>query len=450
MKINYLSNLLLLLLFMKNFILSSVTAYFFFSFSVNAQKVFTSDVDNFWIAYDKIAQTKDSVLQYKYLNDEYLSKGTEGLKLIRETRNYTEKDYINAINSYPKFWNSVRKNTLKSKNISKDLNKGIKKLRLIYPELKPANIYFTIGALRTNGTIKDKSVLIGSELAMTDKNTVTDEFPKNLRNARRLYFDSEPINDLVLINVHEYVHTQQKPFVDNLLSYVIYEGIAEFVSTKAMNVPSAAPAIAYGKNNNEKVRARFEQEMFYMNNLYKWLWGDSPNEFGVRDLGYYIGYQIAENYYNQAENKKYAIKELIELDYANNTVIEDYVTKSNYFSKSLEELQKDFESKRPTVLGIKQFNNYSKNVDPKTKEITINFFEPLNGFNTGVDYGELGEVAFSKSDFKKRYWSNDNKSWTIQVELEPNKKYQILISSNFRNMNNYPLKNYLIEFETSN
>ena len=330
------------------------------------------------------------------------------------------------------------------------MNKGIKKLRLIYPELKPANIYFTIGALRTNGTIKDKSVLIGSELAMTDKNTVTDEFPKNLRNARRVYFDSEPINDLVLLNVHEYVHTQQKPFVDNLLSYVIYEGIAEFVSTKAMNVPSAAPAIAYGKNNNEKVRARFEQEMFYMNNLYKWLWGDSPNEFGVRDLGYYIGYQIAENYYNQAENKKYAIKELIELDYANKTVIEDYVTKSNYFSKSLEELQKDFESKRPTVLGIKQFNNYSKNVDPKTKEITINFSEPLNGFNTGVDYGELGEVAFPKSDFKKRYWSNDNKSWTIQVELEPNKKYQILISSNFRNMNNYPLKNYLIEFETSN
>lgn len=247
---------------MKNFILSSVTAYFFFSFCVNAQKVFTSDVDNFWTAYDKITQTKDSVLQYKYLNDDYLSKGTEGLKLIREARNYTDKDYINTINSYPKFWNSVRKNTLKSKNLSKDLNKGINKLRLIYPELKPANIYFTIGALRTGGTYRNGHVLIGSEIAMTDKKTITDEFPENQRNARRLFFDSEPINDLVLLNVHEYVHTQQKPFVDNLLSYVIHEGIAEFVSTKAMNVPSAAPAIAYGKKNNEKVRARFEQEIF--------------------------------------------------------------------------------------------------------------------------------------------------------------------------------------------
>ena len=439
-----------LILFMKNSILTSITAYFLFSFSsVNAQKVFTSDIDNFWIAYDKITQTKDSVLQYKYLNDDYFSKGTEGLKLIREARNYSDKDYIHAIHAYPKFLNSIRKNTLKSKNISKDLNKGIDKLRLIYPELKPANIYFTIGALRTGGTYRNGHVLIGSEIAMTDKNTITDEFPENIRNARRLFFDSEPINDLVLLNIHEYVHTQQKPFVDNLLSYVIHEGIAEFVSVKAMNVPSAAPAIAYGKKNNEKIRARFEQEMFNINNLYKWLWGDSPNEFGVRDLGYYVGYQMAENYYNQAENKKNAIKELIELDYSNEAAIENYVIKSNYFSKSLNEIQKDYENRRPTVIGIKQFENFSKNVDPKTKEITINFSESLNGFNTGVDYGELGEAAFPKNDIKKRYWSNDNKSWTISVELEPNKKYQIMITSNFRSKNNIPLKNYLIEFETS-
>lgn len=435
---------------MKNSILTSITAYFLFSFSANAQKVFTSDVNNFWKAYDKIVQTNDTVLQYKYLNDDYLSKGTEGLKLIREARNYTDKDYINAINSYPKFWNSVRKNTLKSKKLSKKLNSGIEKLQLIYPELKPANIYFTIGALRTNGTIKNGNVLIGSEFAMADKNTVTDEFAEDVRSARRLFFDSEPIKHLVLMNVHEFVHTQQKLPLNNLLSNVIYEGIAEFVSVKAMNVPSVAPAIEYGKQNNEKVRARFEQEMFTLNNLYKWLWGDSPNEFGVRDLGYYIGYQMAENYYNQAENKQNAIKELIELDYVNEAIIEDYVTKSNYFSKSLEELQKDYENSRPTVIGIKQFNNYSKNVDPKTKEITILFSEPLNGFNTGTDYGELGEAAFPKNTIKKSQWSADNKSWTIEVELKPNRKYQLIITSNFRNTTNYPLKNYLIEFETSN
>ena len=421
-----------------------------FTIQTKAQNVFSSDVNNFWKAYDKITKTKDSTLQKEILENLYFSKGTEGLNAIRKARNYTTQDYIYAINNYPNFWNSVRKNTLKSKNYQKDLNLGIEKLRKIYPELKPAKIYFTIGALRTNGTIKNNLVLIGSELAMADKFAVTDEFPENIKKARRKFFDSEPIKNIVLLNIHEYVHTQQNPMVDNLLSYVIYEGIAEFVSTKAMNLPSAAPAIEYGKNNATKVRAKFEEEMFYINNLYKWLWGDAPNDFNIRDLGYYIGYQIAENFYNQSENKNEAIKKMIELDYSNEAEIEDFVKKSNFFSKSLDELYKDYENKRPTVIGIKQFQNNSKNVNPKIKEITIEFSEPLNGFSTSVDYGDLGKNSFPKNDVTKRYWSKDNKSWTIPVTLEPNKKYQLLISNNFRTSKNIPLKEFLIEFETGN
>lgn len=420
----------------------------FCSLQINAQNVFSQDVDNFWKAYDKITKTKDSALQKKLLEDLYLSKGTEGLVAIRKARNYTSQDYINAINNYPKFWNSIRKNTLKSKNFKKDLDKGIEKLRKIYPELKPAKIYFTIGALRTGGTFSDNLVLIGSEIAMADKNAITDEFPENIRKARRKFFDSEPIKDLVLLNIHEYVHTQQKPTVENLLSYVINEGVAEFVSTKAMNLPSAAPAINYGKNNSVKVRAKFEEEMFNINNLYKWLWGDSPNDFGVRDLGYFIGYQICENFYNQSEDKNEAIKKMIELDYSNETEIYDFVKKSKFFSKSLDDLYKDYENKRPTVIGVKQFKNNSKNVNPKINEITVEFSEPLNGYNTGIDYGDLGQNSFPKNDVTKRYWSKDHKSWTIPVTLEPNKKYQLLISNNFRTDKNIPLKQYLIEFET--
>lgn len=420
----------------------------FCSLQINAQNVFSQDVDNFWKAYDKITKTKDSALQKKLLENLYLSKGTEGLIAIRKARNYTSQDYINAINNYPKFWNSIRKNTLKSKNFKKDLDKGIEKLRKIYPELKPAKIYFTIGALRTGGTFSDNLVLIGSEIAMADKNTITDEFPENIRKARRKFFDSEPIKDLVLLNIHEYVHTQQKPTVENLLSYVINEGVAEFVSTKAMNLPSAAPAINYGKNNSVKVRAKFEEEMFNSNNLYKWLWGDSPNDFGVRDLGYFIGYQICENFYNQSEDKNEAIKKMIELDYSNETEIDDFVKKSKFFSKSLDDLYKDYENKRPTVIRIKQFKNNSKNVDPKVNEITVEFSEPLNGYNTGIDYGDLGQNSFPKNDVTKRYWSKDHKFWTIPVTLEPNKKYQLLISNNFRTDKNIPLKQYLIEFET--
>jgi hypothetical protein len=338
-----------------------------------SQNVVTTDITNFWNAYDQITTTQDSVLQYNYLDSLYFKKGTAGLEGIIEARRYTAEEYINAINTYSKFWNSIRENTLQAANVGTQLQDGIEKLKTIYPELKPAKIYFSIGAFRTPGTTIDSLVLIGSELAMADTNTVTSEFPENLSYLKP-YFSTDPNKNLVFLNIHEYVHTQQKAMVYNLLSSVIYEGVAEFVTVKALNQPSPNPQIAFGKSNAERIREVFEDEMFYVANFDKWLNGDEPNEFGMRDLGYYVGYQICENYYNQAKDKQAAIKTMIELDYENESEIEAFIKTSNYFSTSLEVLEQNFESKRPTVIGMKPFENKSQNVDPNLKEITIFFF----------------------------------------------------------------------------
>jgi len=413
------------------------------------KNVITSDIDNFWKAYDKITVTKDSILQYKYLDSLYFQNGTVGLKGIRQARNYTPQDYITSINNYPKFWASIRENTLQAEKMGSELENGVEKLKTLYPELKPAKIYFSIGSFRTPGTTIDSLVLIGSELSMADSKTETSEFPENLSHLKS-YFKTNPNKHLVFLNLHEYVHTQQNPRVFNIISLTLYEGVAEFVASKALGVKSPNPQIEFGKKNAERIREVYETEMFYPNNLYKWLDGNAPNEFGMRDLGYYVGYQICENYYNQAENKSEAIKTMIELDYSNETEIEDFIKKANYFSAPLEELYKTFESNRPSVIFIKQFENNSQNVSPNLKEITIEFSRPLNGHNTGVDFGNLGQDAFPKGTLSGRYWAENKKFWTIPVELEPNKTYQILISNNFRTEDGIPLKPFLIEFKTGN
>ncbi len=413
------------------------------------ENVITTDITNFWEAYDNITTTQDSVLQYNYLDSLYFKKGTAGLEGIREVRNYTAQDYIHSINNYPKFWNSNRKNTLEANQIGDELEGGIEKLKTLYPELKPAKIYLTVGAFRTGGTTIDSLVLIGSEISMADSTTVTSEFPERLAHLKT-HFKTNPKDHLVFLNVHEYVHTQQKPQVFNILSLTIYEGVAEFVATKALDTASPNPQIAFGKAHANRIREVFENEMFYSNNQSKWLNGNTENEFGMRDLGYYVGYQICENYYNQAENKKEAIKTMIELDYTNEEEVEAFIKKANYFSAPLEEIYKTFERKRPTVLKVKQFENNSQNVSPNTKEITIEFSRPLNGYNTGVDYGELGEAAFPKGTLNGRHWTEDNTHWTIPVTLEPNTEYQIFITNNFRTADDIPLKPYLIAFKTNN
>ncbi len=411
------------------------------------QDILTTDITNFWDAYDKITSTQDSALQYKYLDSLYIQKGTAGLNGIIQARNYTAQEYIEAINHYPEFWSSIRNNTLKAESYSQELEQGIEKLRKLYPELKPRKIYFTVGALRTAGTYLDSLVLIGSEMAFVDKNTVASEFPEEIREGRQTYFNQNPIDDIVFLAIQEYVHTQQRPFVHNLLSYCIHEGVGDFVATTVLDIPPVVPAIYYGREH-KAVREKFEKEMFYGNNVYQWLWSDEPNAFGVRDLGYYIGYQICEDYYDQAEDKQAAIKTMIELDYEDNLQIEEFVKEANFFSASLDELYQDFENRRPYVIGVNQFENNSSKVSPSIKQITVEFSRPLNGVNTGVDFGDLGQDAFPKNDINGRFWSEDNKSWTIPVELEPNRTYQILISNNFRTEDRTPLKPYLIEFKT--
>lgn len=410
--------------------------------------VITSDIDNFWTAYDLIVKETDSIKQIQLIDSLYIRKGSIGLEKIMEARRYSADEYVELINSYPNFFSSLRPNTLKSKQLASELNIGIEKLKAVYPNLKPAKIYFTMGCMRTNGTTTDSLVLIGSELAMADSQTDISEFEGRTKEWLETFFSSNPIDNLVLLNVHEYVHTQQNPQVNNLLSIAIREGVAEFVSTLAMDLPSVTPAIDFGKKNAQAVREKFELEMFYPNNQPKWFWSNYPNDFGVRDLGYYVGYQMCENYYDQAEDKKKAIKDMIELDYTNEAEVEEFVKKANYFSTSLDTLYQRFENKRPFVKGIRQFKNHSQDVDPKIKQISIEFSEPLNGHNTGVDFGELGQEYFPKNDVTKRFWSEDNTSWTISVELEPNARYQILISNNFRTSQGVPLRPYLIDFKT--
>lgn len=410
--------------------------------------VITSDIDNFWKAYDLIVEETDSLKQIQLIDSLYIQKGTVGLEKIMEVRSYSAEEYVELINNYPNFFGSIRPNTLKSKQLASELNSGIEKLEAIYPDLKPAKIYFTMGCMRTNGTTTDSLVLIGSELAMADSQTDISEFEGQTKEWLETYFSTDPIDNLVLLNVHEYIHTQQNPQVNNLLSIAIREGVAEFVSTLAMDIPSATPAIDFGKKNALAVREKFELEMFYPNNQPKWFWSNYPNDFGVRDLGYYVGYQMCENYYDQTKDKKEAIKKMIELDYTNEDEVEEFVKKAGYFSTSLDTLYQRFENKRPFVKGIRQFKNNSQDVDPNTKQITIEFSKPLNGHNTGVDFGELGREYFPKNDVTKRFWSEGNTAWTISVELEPNARYQILISNNFRTSQDIPLRPYLIDFKT--
>lgn len=418
-----------------------------FSFSQSKKLVVTDDIHRFWKTYDLILQEKDSAKQIELIKEQYISKGTPGLSAIMQARNYSPQGYIYAINHYPKFWSSIRNNTLSADNYAKKIEKGLKKFTKIYPEAKPAKIYFTIGALRTGGTTMQDKVLIGAEIAMANAETYTEEIKTDFPYLID-YFKTNPINDLEFLNVHEYIHTQQKSTIGNsLLAQTMMEGVAEFLAEIALKIKSPNPQIEFGYQNEEKIKLAYTKEMFSPN-VYNWLWNSQNNEFKMRDLGYFVGYAISKKYYDLAINKKQAIKELIELDYNNEHDLIQVVDQAKYFDKSVIEYKKEYEKNRPFITKIEPFKNGQQDVDSTIKQLSIHFSQPMNKNFRSFELGPLGENNLIRIT-KVIGFSEDGKSLSLEIKLEPNKQHQLIIDRGFRSTTNYHLSPYLIDIKTS-
>ena len=414
--------------------------------SVKAQVVDNSDIDRFWKAYDLIRKTEDVKEQTAILKKEFITPGSKGLKAIMDKKSYTLESYIQAINNYPKFWNSVRANTLKTGSYALEIEENIKSLKVLYPDLKPAQVFFTIGVLRTGGTAHKGHVLIGAELAMADSSVVTEEIePERLRQNLCNHFNCNPINDVALLNVHEYIHTQQGDYGTDLLSMCIFEGVAEFVSVLAAKKKSAVPALSYGEANAEKIKQRFQKEMFSPN-WNDWLYNDKENEFEVRDLGYYVGYAICEGYYNTASDKKLAIKEMIELDCKNKKAVRKFVEKSEYLTEDFDILKTKYAEHQPKVKGIKELHCNQDLVDPNTTEITIQFSKSMNPRFRNFKFGPKGrDKVLPINSFD---WNEDFTEARLGIELSSDKQYQIVLSSEFRDLDGRCIDNFLIDLKT--
>jgi hypothetical protein len=408
-----------------------------------SQKVFTSDINNFWRAFDSIQTTNDSLKQLQFIRELYIRKGTEGLKAFMRVRDYTAELYVSLIRQYPKFWRSIRPNTLAVSTKAKEIEQSITRLNQLYPQLKEARMYFTIGGLLSGGTPMDDMVLIGTEIATGDPSTDVSEFPDKWLEG---VFKTHASGNLVALNVHEYVHTQQRGEAQDLLGQAIKEGSCDFITELVIGKPLDNNYIEYGKAHESELKQQFKEEMFttaYSN----WLYNGSSAKT-VADLGYFMGYTICKSYYAHAPNKKTAIREIIELNYSDTTAVEAFLKKSAYYTEPLNKAQlvQAYEAKRPYVVSLNPFNNGDTAVDASIKTLTITFSKPMTRKRYSIDVGEKGKDFLPISGVVG--YSEDGMSFTVKLDMKPNHEYEFIIKSGFRSQEGYPLKPMLVKFKT--
>jgi len=295
---------------MRHLIFLLLYTFPLWTYSQREENIYTQDIDNFWVAYDSIRMTSHQEEQIKFINTLYIEKASEGLKAYLKNKENVDSKWVELIKREQSFWDSIRPKTVAVKTQVNKVQRGIDLLRTLYPTLKEAATYFIIGFRQQGGTIRNNLSIIGTEVIMSHPDTAGIE----------------------RMCIHEYVHTQQvKPDFQNInvLTSSLREGACDFISQLVLKQNLSLPYIQYGLENEVKVWSVFAQDMFTFAND---LWVSTGNNpvLPSKDLGYYVGYAICKSYYNTAKDKSQALKDIINLDYANPTAVTDFLKKSNY------------------------------------------------------------------------------------------------------------------------
>lgn len=281
------------------------------TFKIFASKIYTSDITNFWTAFDSIKTTNSHSQKIKFISSLYISKATDGLKDFITAREFTADEWVRNIELYPKFWESLRPQTMYILKNIESLENLTKKFKEIYPEFIEPEVYFTIGCLRSAGTTSTGRILIGAEMGAADNTTDVSELSSWLKN----YIKAN--SGIVQLVAHEMNHTQQIESPDSLntlLSQTIKEGSCDFIAELLLNKQYVAPHTNYGLTHTKMLLKEFykNRDQVVFDN---WLYNGNESKKRPADLGYYIGYEICKTYFENSTDKSKAVKEIIQINW---------------------------------------------------------------------------------------------------------------------------------------
>lgn len=271
----------------------------------DSARIVTSDVATFWQAYDQLRPAMSRADSARVFDSAYLAQGTPGLQGYIATHLKKSENLLMGLALLPKYLAAVRANT--SRISVDDVRAVLRRVEAFYPDATYPDIYFVIAGFNSQGTVSRGNVVIAAEMVAADSVTPRAELPPFLRNVDLTR------SVLPCIMVHEMMHAQQNYQPDqSLLAQVLVEGVADFITRKAIGcVQTAATTYAYGAAHERELWTLFQQEM-NGTDYGKWLYNgnikDRPDQ-----LGYWMGYQIAEAYYERAKDKQLAIRELLNI-----------------------------------------------------------------------------------------------------------------------------------------
>lgn len=267
----------------------------------------TSDIHNFWKAYD--LAKKDTANRLEIFRKNYVEPGSEGLQDYFAGKVWTMKGFIKSQDTKPKFYAAIRENTYKIDEQKPVMIASFKKFKQLYPDAVFPAVTFVIGSFNSGGTASDAGLLIGLDQSAAGPGIPLDELNLWQRN------NIGQIKKVPYVIVHELIHFNQRGMARDttLLRAVIVEGMADFIAELASGVNPNERLQVWAKGKESQVLSEFKKEM-YLNRAKNWIAnGSQETADKPADLGYWVGYQICKGYYDNSSDKKQAIYDMLNI-----------------------------------------------------------------------------------------------------------------------------------------
>jgi len=315
---------------MKIIIVSIFLSFSTFVYPNTDYRIEVSDIGNFWVAYEMLSTARTKQDSIDIIQKHYIDKASEDFREFIKVRDFTAAEYVEKIGRYPLYWESIKPLTENIEDQLHEIENVLAKLDAAIPNYRQPNICISIGCLRTGGTTSKNLVLIGVEIAAADDSVEKSELPPWLQKI------IGKTGNLVSMVAHEIIHTQQ---FDNrkiilgsnaLLEQTMKEGIADFLTFEILGLNINKEIHNYGGLNECSLLKEFEADLeSEPKNYTKWLYNGSKIQDRPADLGYFIGFKIAEAYYQKQIDKRKAIRQLL-----NQKEYRKIFRESGYFEKN--------------------------------------------------------------------------------------------------------------------
>jgi Predicted Zn-dependent protease (DUF2268) len=249
------------------------------------------------------------------LQHDYLDPGSEGLHHVAKTHNVTGARIADNMAKHPEIYSGARQCMAALPRVRQRVGVALRKLGRLYPQANFPPVTIDVG--------RGKPVAIGS--AVTG-------IQVGIEMLCAVKWDNLDVEErFVRIIVHEYIHVQQFPALNDdehptLLERSLMEGGAEFGTELLVGQPAevtSPPLRAATLGHEKEIESAFVADED-STDLSKWLDNSTLEKPG--DLGYWVGYRIVKSYYQHAADKRRALRDIIEI-----TVPKAFLAKSGWY-----------------------------------------------------------------------------------------------------------------------